>query len=109
MIAQDVAAKHNLLDSIVRGQFMQIAGQMQGVQQNFEQMHNRVGALEKDVRLLSFYIGRGRVENNALKFCISQNLPMEKFPEIFDNLLRRDFLVDSNNTPVGSVGINEYN
>jgi hypothetical protein len=108
-IALETAKQHNKLDEITRNGFDQVSGQLTTIKQVFEQMQNRIMALEKDVRLLSFYIGRGRVETNTMKYCISQNLPMEKYQEIFDNLLRRDFLVDSNNTPVATVGITEYN
>lgn len=108
-IAIENANKHNALSEITRQQFSQVAGQMHGVSQNFKQMHDRVGALERDVKLLSFYLARSREENLALRTLLTNNFGMDKFSEVFDGLLRRDFLVDSNNNPVGSLQVTEYN
>ena|ERR1700693_3254250 len=108
-LAFETYKQHNVLDGIVRNQFTQVAGQMQAVSQNFQQLLDRIVALEKDAKLLSFYVARGREENAALRILIQNSLTMDKFQGIFDQLLRRDFLVDSNNVPVGNVSVNQYN
>jgi hypothetical protein len=108
-VVQDTANKHNILAEIVRNQFAQITGKFQGIDQNFQQMHDRVGALERDMKMLSFYLGRSREENLALRTLLQNNLGMEKFEETFDQLLKRDFLVNSNGVPVGTCQISEYN
>lgn len=108
-IAVETAEKHNVLTEIMRNQFNQVGGQIQGMYQNFEQVHNRLGALEKDIKLLSFYATKVREENAAIRTLIENNMPMNKFQEVVDSLLKRDFLVDSNNIPVGNLQINEYN
>lgn len=109
MIAGELAEKHNVLAEIVRTQFSQMAGKMQGADQTFQQMHDRVGALERDTKMLSFYLARSREENLALRTLLQNNLGVEKFEEVFDQLLRRDFLVGANNVPVGNVTVSEYN
>ncbi len=108
-IAIETAQKHNNLAEIMRNQFNQVEGVSQAHQKVLEQANNRIFNLERDVKLLSFHLTKARFESKALRTCLTNNIPMDQYQIVFDNFLRNEFLVDSNNVPIGSCQVTEYN